>query len=177
MRSDAGQGRLTPGEDQRVLFPAKAQRSQVIEEKAYDLSPPNFANFASFGICPNGLYSHFFLQPLQGAEDQFAPELLLFFRRQVRVAGGADDAAGGDGAERADFFSHRDHGANLRDGDLEVLDFLADRCTAASARSSGRGENHAGDACGFQSFGDLTTNEGGVLNGGVGAASGMNEIV
>ena len=42
--------------------------------------------------------------------------------------------------ERAHFFRHRYHGANLHYRYLQSFDFLTDRCAAASARASGRGE-------------------------------------
>jgi hypothetical protein len=117
------------------------------------------------------------LQGLQRTENQFTPEFFFFVRRQLGTAGGAHDAAGGDGAERADFVCHRDHGADLCDGNLQLFDFFADRCPAASAGASGRGENDAGNARRFQTLGYVFTYDRGVFHGGMGAARGMDELV
>jgi len=120
---------------------------------------------------------HFLLQRLKSSQNQFAAKRFLFFRRQVRIAGRAGDAAGGDGAERADFFGDRDHRADLRHGDFQLLYFLADRCAAASARSSRRGQDHTVDAGSFQLVGDPPADLHGVLHRGVGAAGGVDEVM
>lgn len=121
--------------------------------------------------------SHFLLERLQCPQDQFAAKLFFFFRRQFRISRWADDAAGGDGAERADFFGDWDHRADLRHRDFQLFYLFADRCAAASAGASSRGEDHAGDAGGFQPIGDLAADLHGVLHRCMGAASGMNKFM
>lgn len=121
--------------------------------------------------------SDFLLQGLQGAQNQLSPEFFLFIRRQVGITRWADDAAGGDRAERTDLFRYRNHGADLGDRYLQLFDFFADRCAAASARSSSRSEDHARDASGFKPLRDVLADGGGVFHGGMGAACGMDELV
>ena len=106
-----------------------------------------------------------------------SPERFFLFRRQLGVAGRADNAAGGDRAQRTDFFRHGDHRADLRYRDFQFFDFFADRCAAASAGASSRGENHAGDAGRFQTLGYVFTDVRRVFDGGMGAAGGMDELV
>jgi len=121
--------------------------------------------------------SDFLLQSLQRAQYQLSSELFFFVWRQFGIARRADDAAGGNGAQRADFFGDGDHRADLRHGNFQFFDFFADRCAAASARASSRCEDHAGDAGGFQLIGDLPADLHGVLHCGVGAAGGVDELM
>ena len=128
-------------------------------------------------VSPRSNRSHFLLQRLQRAQHQFSPELFFLFRRQFRISCWADDASGGDGAQRANFFGHRDHRADLCHRDFQLFDFFADRCAAASAAASSRSKNHAGDAGDFQLVGDLPANFHGVLHRGMGAAGGVDEFM
>ena len=105
------------------------------------------------------------------------PKLLFLLRRQIGIPRWADDAAGSDCTEGADFLGHRNHGADLGDRNLQFFDFFADRCAAASAGASGGGEDHARDAGGFQSLSNVLAYTRGVLDGSVGAAGGMNKFV
>jgi hypothetical protein len=112
---------------------------------------PYFVPFASFVVnCPKRIATlNLLLQFLQGAENQFAPEGFFFVRSKFGIAGWTDDAAGGNGAHRPDFLRHRDHRADLRDRNLQFFDFFADRCAAACAGASRRGEDHAGNSSGL----------------------------
>jgi hypothetical protein len=123
------------------------------------------------------LLSDFLLQRLQCPQDQLPSELLFFFWRQFGISRRADDAAGGDGSQRADFFGDGDHRADLRHRDFQLFYFLADRCAAASAGASSRGEDHAGDAGGFELIGDLAADLHGVLHRCMGAAGGADEFM
>jgi hypothetical protein len=61
----------------------------------------------------------------------------------------------------------------LRNRNFEFFDFFTDRCAAASAGASSRGENHAGYTGRFQALGYVFTDVRGVFHCGMSAAGRM----
>jgi hypothetical protein len=171
-------------ESEASAFPASGKkqilrlrlRMTVNEFMASDKAIFASENFNFLG-CESGSSSHFFLQSLQRAQDQLPAEFFFLFRGQIGIPRRADDAAGRNRAERTDFLGHWNQGADLSDWNFQFFDFFADRCAAASARSSGRSKNHTGDAGLLEALGDVLADARGVLDGGVSAAGGMDELV
>jgi len=130
-----------------------------------------------FGISRSALPLNFLLQLLQRAENELAPEGFFFLRSKLGIAGRADDAAGGNRAHRADFLRHRDHRADLRDWNLQFFDFFADRCAAACAGTSRRGENDAGDPGGLETRRNALTDGRRIVHSGVSAAGGVDDLM
>src|SRR5262249_50711701 len=93
------------------------------------------------------------------------------------ISSRADNTSGSDSSERTDFFRHRNHRANLGDRYIELFDFLADRCTAASAGSSGGSQNHSRYTSGFQLTRDFFADSRRVFDRGMGAARRVYEFV
>ena len=107
-------------------------------------------------------------------ENQLSPEFFFLLRGQLGIAGRTDDASRSDRAQRTDFFRHGDHRADLRNRNFEFFDFFTDRCAAASAGASSRGENHAGYTGRFQALGYVFTDVRRVFHGGMSAAGGVD---
>ena len=71
-------------------------------------------------------------------------------------------------------FRHRYHSTDLHHRYLQSFDFFANRCAAASAGASSRGENDAGNAGGLEPLGNVLADAGRVFHGSVGAAGGVD---
>ena len=119
----------------------------------------------------------FLLQCFKRSQDQLAPERLLLVRRQLRIPRRADDSSGRNRAEGAYFLRHGNHGADLRHRYLELLDFFADRCAAASAGASSRGEDHPRNTCSSETLGYVATDVRCIFHRGMGSARGVNDFV
>ncbi len=131
----------------------------------------------TFSICCFVSPLHFLLQSLQRAQDQLTPEGFFLFRRKLGIARRTDNAARRNSAHRADFLRYRDHRADLRDWNFQFFDFFADRCAAACAGASRRGENDASDSGGLEARGDPLTDVRRVVHCRVSAACRVHELM